>query len=115
MLTLFVPMQLWDLKTFQFKGSLHGHNATVYAVAVSNHGPNRLYSGSYDNTVKIWNLETFQCVQTLNRHTSSVDAIVVVKGKIFSAAADNEIKVQSVIFFFVTSFRFPKILTLLSS
>jgi len=86
-------IDLWDLKTFQSKGSLHGHSATVYAVAVSNHGPNRLFSGSYDTTVKIWNLETFQCVQTLNRHTSSVDAIVVGKGKIYSAAADNQIKV----------------------
>jgi len=64
----------------------------VYAVAVSNH-PNRLYSASYDTTVKVWNLDTFQCVQTLNRHTSSVDALVVIKGKIFSAAADNQIKV----------------------
>lgn len=75
------------------KGSLNGHTAAVYALASSNTGPNRLFSGSYDNTVKVWNLETFQCVQTLIRHTSSVDAVVYGKGRIFSAAADNQIKV----------------------
>ena len=86
---------MYDLHTFQQKGSLNGHTATVYALASTSSGSNRLISASYDNTIKIWNLDTFQCIQSLIRHTSSVAAIAYSKGKIFSAGADNQIKVWS--------------------
>jgi len=39
-----------NFNRFKFK---IGHTATVYAVATSNNGPNRLFSGSYDTTVKV--------------------------------------------------------------
>lgn len=88
-------IHVWDVNTFTDIAVLSGHLGAVYALAVlSTRNYARLFSGSYDNTIRVWNLETFQCVQTLIRHGSSVDTLAASKGRVFSGAADNTIKVN---------------------
>jgi len=42
-----------DLESGAIKAHLTGHTATVYSLAVSNVRPSRLFSGSYDGTVRV--------------------------------------------------------------
>ncbi|KAK2571765.1 E3 ubiquitin-protein ligase TRAF7 [Acropora cervicornis] len=70
------------------------HVGTVYGLAVlSAPGQTRLFSASYDRSLRVWNLESFTCVQTLLRHQGSVAALAVTKGRIFSGAVDSTVKV----------------------
>ena len=48
-------IRLWDPATGQSRGSLKGHAAFVSALAFSRDGT-RLFSGSYDGTVRAWQL-----------------------------------------------------------
>jgi len=69
---------------------LRGHHGAVYALSVSG---NRLFSGSYDATIKVWDLEKLQNFQTLQRHTSSVESLVSSNGFTYSGSADALIKI----------------------
>lgn len=69
--------------------SLPGHAGAVYSIAL--HG-NKLFSGSYDTSIRVWDLTTFKCIQRLVGHTSSVEALTTGKDKLFSASTDNTIK-----------------------
>ena len=42
-----------DLESGAIKAHLTGHTATVYSLVVSNVRPSRLFSGSYDGTVRV--------------------------------------------------------------
>lgn len=85
--------QVFDLDTFECIRALAGHIGAVYAVCVSNQ--RRVFSGSYDSTIKVWSLENSRCIQTLKRHTSSVEALVFDGEALYSASSDNSIKVFS--------------------
>ena len=83
----------------------------MYALVYANYpGKGRLYSSSYDRTIKVrtmplvvlplllsnlqvWSIDTWMEVQTLERHQNSVNALALTKGRLLSGAADSAIKV----------------------
>lgn len=87
-------MQVFELDTFECVRALAGHIGAVYSVCISNQS-RRVFSGSFDSTIKVWNLENSRCIQTLKRHTSSVEALVFDGDALYSASSDNSIKVFS--------------------
>jgi hypothetical protein len=64
----------------------------VKSVCVSTDG-SRLFSGSYDGTIKVWNVATAKCVQTLQGHTSRVMWVCVSGSRLFSGGSDKTIKI----------------------
>lgn len=89
-------IHIWDGSTLDEVRTLEGHSGTVYALEVmagSANGRSRLFSASYDRTIRVWCLEQFTCLQILSRHENSVDALTVHRGWLFSGAADSNIKV----------------------
>jgi E3 ubiquitin-protein ligase TRAF7 len=86
-------IQVWDVHSLQDKGILTGHTGAVYALAVLRApGRDRLFSASYDKTIRVWNLELMMCAQTLVRHEGSVTCLLTSGGRIFSGAVDNTVK-----------------------
>jgi len=55
-------VKVWDLQTFDCKGTLSGHVGNVKALCVV---ANRLFTGSSDCSIKVWNLENMTCLHTL--------------------------------------------------
>lgn len=52
--------QVWDLATLTLVRTLTGHTDAVRALAVAG---DRLFSGSYDSTVRVWDISSMQCLQ----------------------------------------------------
>lgn len=65
-----------------------GHSDAVRALAVANE---RLFSGSYDGTVKVWDVRTMECLQTLAGHTGPVRTLVYSGGHMFSGSYDKTV------------------------
>ena len=65
-----------------------GHSDAVRALAVAN---DRLFSGSYDGTVKVWDVKTMECLQTLAGHTGPVRTLVYSGGHMFSGSYDKTV------------------------
>ena len=61
----------------------------VRALAVAN---DRLFSGSYDGTVKVWDVKTMECLQTLAGHTGPVRTLVYSGGHMFSGSYDKTVR-----------------------
>ncbi len=98
------------MNTLQRVKELAGHCGAVYAVCTHDR---KVFSGSYDSTIKVWNLDNFRCIQTLKRHTSSVEvidtilllsfyslimqtqALISSGDSVISASSDNSIKVPN--------------------
>ena len=55
-------------------GTFAGHSGGVCSVAIL--GPDRIVSGSNDNTVKIWNTDG-ECLKTLEGHSDSVSSVAI--------------------------------------
>ena len=70
-------------------GSIAGHTDAVRALAVAN---NRLFSGSYDGTVKVWDVDTLVCLKTLAGHTGPVRTLVYSGGHMFSGSYDKTVR-----------------------
>ena len=70
---------------------LESHTRPVLSLAVAG---NRLFSGSYDYSIRVWSLDSFQRERTLTGHTDAVRALVVAGGKLFSASYDGTLKVR---------------------
>lgn len=69
------------------------HVDTVSALALSHDG-SRLYSASWDRTVKIWRTSDFRCVESFNAHDDAINAVVVSSdGLVYTGSADKMIKV----------------------
>lgn len=66
-----------------------GHSDAVRALAVAN---DRLFSGSYDGTVKVWDVHTMECLQTLAGHTGPVRTLVYSGGHMFSGSYDKTVR-----------------------
>ncbi|XP_019849787.1 PREDICTED: E3 ubiquitin-protein ligase TRAF7-like [Amphimedon queenslandica] len=88
-------IHLWDINTLAEITSLSGHVGTVYALAeLSNPGgQSRLFSASYDKTIRVWNMDLMTCAQTMSRHEGSVTCLTVNRGSIISGSVDNNIKI----------------------
>lgn len=87
-------IQVWDLHSLKQVVTLRGHTGIVYALAVLKvPGQTRLFSASYDKSIRVWNLELRTCCQTLVRHEGSVTCLCVSMGRTFSGAVDGNIKV----------------------
>ena len=52
---------------------------------------NKLFSGSYDGTVKVWDTETLQCLKTLAGHAGPVRTLVLSAGHMFSGSYDKTV------------------------
>ena len=51
----------------------------------------RLFSGSYDGTVRVWDIETLACLRTLAGHTGPVRTLVYSAGHMFSGSYDKTV------------------------
>lgn len=69
---------------------LESHTRPVLSLAIAG---GRLFSGSYDYTIRVWNLETLQREKTLTGHTDAVRSLTVAGNKVFSASYDGKLKV----------------------
>ncbi len=54
----------------------------------------RLFSGSYDGTVKVWDVKTMECLQTLAGHTGPVRTLVYSGGHMFSGSYDKTVRLM---------------------
>ena len=73
-----------------FPQVLESHTRPVLSLAVCG---NRLFSGSYDYSIRVWNLATLQREKTLTGHADAVRALAVAGNKVFSASYDGTVKV----------------------
>ena len=87
-------IHVWESATYDSVRVLEGHNGTVYALAVMHvGGSSKVFSASYDRSLRVWSLDNMICTQTLARHAGSVACLTVSKGRVFSGAVDSTIKV----------------------
>ena len=82
--------QVWDLATLQKIQTLSGHTDAVRALAVAG---GRLFSGSYDSTVRVWDENTLQCLDVLKGHNGPVRTLVHCRNQMFSGSYDRTVKV----------------------
>lgn len=75
---------VWRLTKFWHAG----HTDAVRALSVAS---GRLFSGSYDGTVRVWDVETLACLRTLAGHTGPVRTLVYSGGKMFSGSYDKTV------------------------
>lgn len=83
---------MWDLNTLQKIKTLAGHTDAVRALAVAD---GRLFSGSYDSTVRVWDENTLQNLAVLKGHNGPVRTLVHCRNHIFSGSYDRTVKVRS--------------------
>lgn len=55
--------------------TLSGHHSGVRAIAVRDGTSARVYTGSYDNTIKVWNLDCGSCEATLEGHLAWIRSL----------------------------------------
>ena len=70
--------------------TLQGHTGAVQCLTVVG---NKLYSGSYDETIRVWDTDTHQHIATLQGHTDWVRYLTVVGSKLYSGNDDRTIRV----------------------
>ena len=69
---------------------LEDHTRPVLSLAVAG---DKLFSGSYDYTIRVWSLDSLQRVKTLTGHTDAVRTLAVAGNKLFSGSYDGTVKV----------------------
>ena len=69
---------------------MEGHTGWINCLAVDPTA-DRLYSGSFDKTIKVWDLKTFKCVETWAQHAGSVEALFVDKTNVYSGSTDGTV------------------------
>ena len=85
---LFRPSNLRCVNT------LSGHHSGIRAIAIQQR-TNRVFTGSYDNTIKVWNLDGGSCEATLEGHVAWIRSLFCHGHEplLFSGSDDGEIKV----------------------
>ncbi len=86
-------------------GTRAGHTDAVRALAVAN---NRLFSGSYDGTVKVWDVDTLACLKTLAGHTGPVRTLVYSGGHMFSGSYDKTARARPLACLFCAMSQHPR-------
>ena len=66
--------------------TLEGHTASVLALAI---GGGKLFSGSFDKTIRVWDATTHAHLTTLEGHTAAVSALTVSDSQVFSSGGDT--------------------------
>ena len=56
-------IKIWNIKTFDCIRELEGHSAVIKYLELTSDG--RLFSCSYDKTVKIWRIETGELLKSI--------------------------------------------------
>ena len=82
-------VKIWNTDGTLLK-TLEGHDDYVRAVAFL--GPDRIVSGSEDDTVKIWNTDG-TLVKTLRGHSSYVTSVAILGSLIVSGSLDKTVKI----------------------
>ncbi|KAG9291620.1 hypothetical protein G9A89_022039 [Geosiphon pyriformis] len=75
--------------------NLHGHQMSVWALAVHSEGE-RFFSAGSDGKIKVWDLRegaSNECIGTLTQHSGKVYGLVVNENRLYSASSDKTIKV----------------------
>lgn len=85
--------QVWDLNTLSRVKTLTGHTDAVRALSVSD---GRLFSGSYDGTVRVWDEANLHCLEILKGHNGPVRTLVNCGGCMFSGSYDKTVRVWDV-------------------
>ena len=70
--------------------TLVGHTEIVTCLT---HDENKLYSGSYDNTIRVWNTDTHETIATLRGHTDAVWCLTLHENKLYSGSWDKTIRI----------------------
>ena len=83
-------LQVWDLNTLQRLRTLTGHTDAVRALAVAE---GRLFSGSYDSTVRVWDESSLSLLEILKGHTGPVRTLVYCNNNMFSGSYDKSVRV----------------------
>ena len=73
--------------------TLRGHTQSVCCLTFHE---NKLYSGSYDRTIRIWNTETYEEIATLEGHTEAVYCLTLHENKLYSGSNDKTIRVWKI-------------------
>ena len=91
----FLKLQFKDLVTPSgiLITTLEGHTGGVNCLTVVG---NKLYSGSWDDTIRVWDTDTHQHITTLQGHTGYVYCLAVVGNKLCSGSFDRTIRVWTV-------------------
>ncbi|MEM9218233.1 MAG: NB-ARC domain-containing protein [Cyanobacteria bacterium P01_F01_bin.150] len=66
-------VKLWELETGKCLAQLHGHQASVMAVAFSPTEP--LFATAGDLTIRLWHADSAECLAVLERHQAEVFGI----------------------------------------
>ena len=76
------------------EGEYEGHTGPVYCLTIND---GKLYSGSWDWSIKVWNCSTNKLITTLTEHTDAVTGLLIHGGKLYlrlvNSQAGNVIKV----------------------
>ncbi|XP_014663646.1 PREDICTED: E3 ubiquitin-protein ligase TRAF7-like [Priapulus caudatus] len=87
-------IHVWNLESYEQISKLTGHTGTVYALTVLNtQAGTKVFSASYDRSLRIWSLDNMLCTQTMLRHKGSVTCLAVSRGMVFSGGVDSTVKV----------------------
>ena len=81
-------------QTLKCVNTLSGHHSGIRVIAMAT---NRVYTGSYDNTIKVWNLDNGRCEATLEGHVAWIRSLFVHAREplLFSGSDDGIIKIWS--------------------
>jgi WD40 repeat protein len=95
-------IKIWNCGNYQFITNLgessgdsgheyEGHTSFVACLTIND---GKLYSGSWDKTIKVWDCSTNKLITTLTEHTDDVTRLLIHGGKLYSQAgtsSDDEI------------------------
>ncbi|XP_045571926.1 E3 ubiquitin-protein ligase TRAF7 [Salmo salar] len=87
-------IHVWDIESKEQVRTLTGHVGTVYALAViSTPDQTKVFSASYDRSLRVWSMDNMICTQTLLRHQGECNCPGRSRGRLFSGAVDSTVKV----------------------
>jgi WD40 repeat protein len=58
-------IKLWNLDTNECLRTFTGHEGSVYSLEISS-DKSKLYSGSYDDTLRVWDISSGKCLKTID-------------------------------------------------
>lgn len=85
-------VKMLGVPSFTVMCSLEGHTQMLLTLEVFE---DRLYSASFDNTIKIWNCKDGNLIKTLFKHSHPVRFICFYDANMYSGSYDGSIKVWS--------------------